>query len=180
VESPNLGCEAVPIRAIARSAAALRRASHWRRGESPARRRADERSAMRSSENSQVMGVITPNQPNLVAGVGWHQQQPLISAHRLPHRGSGIQFPDNLPWMRSSRSRSAEARDGRPVRAPASSGSPLLLAADGEASTGLIRAELTLPFGTRVELSSERRSTRCDVPASVPMRKSRWRGIARS
>jgi hypothetical protein len=59
----------------------------------------------RLSENSQVMGVITPNQPNFVAGVGWHQQQPLISAQRLPHRGSGIQFSDNLGQRESRRPR---------------------------------------------------------------------------
>ena len=56
----------------------------------------DDRDVARLSENSQVMGAITPNQPNLAAGVGWHQQKPLISAHRLPHRGSRIQFSDNL------------------------------------------------------------------------------------
>lgn len=57
----------------------------------------------RGSRNSQVMGAVTSNPPNLVAGVGWHQQQPLISAHRLPHRGSGIQFSDNLATRRSRR-----------------------------------------------------------------------------
>ena len=57
----------------------------------------------RGRRNSQVMGAATSNPPNLVAGVGWHQQQPLISAHRLPHRGSGIQFSDNLATRRSRR-----------------------------------------------------------------------------
>ena len=55
----------------------------------------------RPSEDSQVMGAITPSRPNLVAGVGRHHQQPLLGAHRLPHRGSGIQFSDNLSPRRS-------------------------------------------------------------------------------
>ena len=90
----------VALAAIALPAAwGSTRASTRRRSSGPAR--ADECVRGRSSENSQVMGAITPNQPNLVAGVGRHHQQPPPGGHRLPHRGSGSQFSDNLAAKQS-------------------------------------------------------------------------------
>ena len=90
----------VALAAIALPAAwGSTRASTRRRSSGPAR--ADECVRGRSSENSQVMGAITPNQPNLVAGVGRHHQQPPPGGHRLPHRGSGGQFSDNLAAKQS-------------------------------------------------------------------------------
>ena len=59
------------------------------------------------------MGAITPNQPNLVAEVGRHHQQQVIGAHRLPHRGSGIQFSDNLSPKHSPTTRQRDEQSGR-------------------------------------------------------------------
>ena len=86
------------------------------------------RNATRLSENSQVMGGITPNQPNLVAEVGRHHRQHRHGAHRLPHRGSGIQFSDNLPRTRSCAAGSLDGCDVavRMARALAEPAGPLV------------------------------------------------------
>ena len=86
------------------------------REQQPSRWRPRCRHRTRLSENSQVVGAITPHQPNLVPGVGQHHQQPPLGAHRLPHRGSGIQFSDNLGHVqprRRGRRRTPERARGR-------------------------------------------------------------------
>ena len=64
------------------------------------------------------------------------------------------------------------------MRAPASSGWPLLLAANGEASTGLIRAELTLPLERGA--SDDHRSSYFRLPQAIRKCGPSRRGVVRT
>ena len=105
----------------------------------------------RLSENSQVMGAITPNQPISVAGVGRHHQQQVIDAHRLPHRGSGIPFSDNLV---ANHSPPAAGASGPfvvvgPVRSDASR-QPNAIARTGPVEAALVAECRTRPTGLTI------------------------------
>ena len=128
-----------------------------------------------TSPNS--VSTITPNQPNLVAGVGWHQQKPLISAHALPHRGSGIQFSDNLSPFRSSACRLSDDQSSRHRGRPPAAASRLLqrrnVATAGGRFSGRA-AVRTTPIGV---LRPFRRAGHSVVEISERARGPRWTGL---